>query len=392
MARRMTRCARVALVGVLVLAVHASPVSTQQAIRTQAEESGFKEYTRHENMMAYLRALQATTPEMKLSSYGRTWAGRELPYVIFSRPLVAQPWEAMASGKPIVLFQANVHGGERTQRESLMILMRELATPGSEANAWLDHLVLIIAPQVNPDGFEAQPNATRGNQWGIDLNRDYIKLEQPEIANLVTNLYHKWYPHLIIDGHNGGARPYNINYITTANASVDPALIAMCEKEIFPLVGRRNEEQGLKAFYYPGGNAEFWNGAPHYPRIAMTYVVHELARDHLRVARADHGNRRQVRPDQLQGRARIRRQELGEGPGHRSQSEAGHDRDGIEAGARGDGRHATSRPRLHRELRDSRSEESRAVHHHSEREAPHQAGDPQIASAAVGLCAATRCA
>jgi hypothetical protein len=256
----------------LVLGVHAAPVSTQQAIRTQAEESGFKEYTRHANMMAYLRALQATTPEMKLSTYGQTWSGRELPYVIFSRPLVAQPWEAMASGKPIVLFQANVHGGERTQRESLMILMRELATPGTPANAWLDHIVLLIAPQVNPDGFEAQPGPTRGNQWGIDLNRDYIKLEQPEISNLVTNLYHKWYPHLIIDGHNGGARPYNINYITTANASVDPALIAMCEKEIFPLVKQRNEDQGLKTFYYPGGNAEYWNGAPHYPRIAMTYA------------------------------------------------------------------------------------------------------------------------
>ena len=271
--RAAAAAGRVWILGLVIIALNgAVPASTQQALRTQAEESGFKEYTRHANMMTYLRALQATTPEMKLSSYGETWSGRELPYVIFSRPLVAQPWEAMASGKPIVLFQANVHGGERTQRESLMILMRELATPGSEVNAYLDHIVLIIAPQVNPDGFEAQPNATRGNQWGIDLNRDYIKLEQPEIANLVTNLYQKWYPHLIIDGHNGGARPYNINYITTANASVDPALIAMCEKEIFPLVGRRNEEQGLKAFYYPGGNAEYWNGAPHYPRIAMTYA------------------------------------------------------------------------------------------------------------------------
>ena len=47
----------------------------------------------------------------------------------------------------------------------------------------------------------------------------------------------------------------------------------MCEKEIFPLVGRRNEEQGLKAFYYPGGNAEFWQGVPAYPRIGMTYAT-----------------------------------------------------------------------------------------------------------------------
>jgi murein tripeptide amidase MpaA len=166
----MRRTARVAFVGLFVLAVHgAAPVATQQALRTQAEESGFKEYTSYENMLAYLRALQATTPEMKLSTYGETWSNRELPYAIFSRPMISQPWEAMASGKPIVLFQANVHGGERTQRESLMILMRELATPGSQVNAYLDHIVLLIVPQVNPDGFSAQPNATRGNAWGIDL-------------------------------------------------------------------------------------------------------------------------------------------------------------------------------------------------------------------------------
>ncbi len=264
---------RVCVAVLAIVAGLAAPVHTQQQLRTQAEESNWTAYTRHENMLAYMRALQATTRDMRTTSYGRSHEGRDLPLAIFARPMVTQPWEAMASGKPIIMFQTNVHGGERTQRESILQLMRELVTPGTEPNKALDHVILLIAPQINPDGFEASQNGQRGNAWGIDLNRDYIKLEQPEIANVVTNVYHQWYPHLIIDGHNGGARPYNINYVTTANASVDQALVTIANNEIFQHVRTRNEEAGLKAFFYPGGNAEFWQGVPAYPRIGMTYAT-----------------------------------------------------------------------------------------------------------------------
>jgi len=261
-------------VGALLLAVALTgTVHSQQNLRTQAEESNWTAYTRHDNMMTYMRALQATTRDMRTTSYGTSREGRDLPLAIFARPMVTTPAEALISGKPILMFQTNVHGGERTQRESILQLMRELVTPGTDPNKALDHVILLIAPQINPDGFEASQNGQRGNAWGIDLNRDYIKLEQPEIANVVQHVYHQWYPHLIIDGHNGGARPYNMNYVTTSNASVDQALMDICNNDIFQHVRVRNEEAGLKAFWYPGGNAEFWQGVPHYPRIGMTYAA-----------------------------------------------------------------------------------------------------------------------
>lgn len=264
---------RVWVGGLLLIVALTTPIRGQQQLRTQAEESNWTAYTGHDSMIDYMSALQATTREMRTMSYGRSREGRILPLAVFARPMVHTPQEALISGKPIILFQTNVHGGERTQRESILQLMRELVTPGTEPNKALDHIVLLIAPQINPDGFETGTNGQRGNLWGIDLNRDYIKLEQPEIANVVTNVYHQWYPHMIIDGHNGGARPYNINYVTTANASVDQALMDLSNNEIFQHVRRRNEEAGLKAFFYPGGNAEFWQGVPHYPRIGMTYAT-----------------------------------------------------------------------------------------------------------------------
>lgn len=241
------------------------------AIRTQAEESGFKEYTSYDNMMRYLQAVQARSLEMRLGTYGVTHDGRELPYAVFSRPTVTQPWEAWTLGKPIIVLAANVHGGERTLRESVLLYIRELADRSSEANKLLDDLVIIVVPQINPDGFSAQPNPTRGNTWGIDLNRDYMKLEQPETASYVQNIILKWAPHLFIDGHNGGAFPYNLNYQCASHNAPDPRITETCDKEIFPAVNKRLEAAGFKAWYYQRGTATEWHVGGSEPRIGRNY-------------------------------------------------------------------------------------------------------------------------
>jgi hypothetical protein len=103
---------------VLLVVALATPVHTQQDLRTQAEESNWTAYTRHDNMISYMRALQATTREMRTMSYGKSREGRDLPLAVFARPMVHTPQEALISGKPILMFQTNVHGGERTQRAS----------------------------------------------------------------------------------------------------------------------------------------------------------------------------------------------------------------------------------------------------------------------------------
>jgi dipeptidyl-peptidase 4 len=265
--RHAAVCALLAISMPLALRAQ-QPVS---AIRTQAEESGFKEYTTYDNMMRYLQAVQARSLEMRLGTYGATHDERELPYAIFSRPAVTQPWEAWTLGKPIVVLAAGVHGGERTLRESVLLYVRELADRSSEANRLLDDLVIIVVPQINPDGFSAQPNPTRGNTWGIDLNRDYMKLEQPEIAGYVQNIILKWAPHLFIDGHNGGSFPYNLNYQCASHNAPDPRITETCDKEIFPAINRRLEAEGFKSWYYQRGNATQWNVGGSEPRIGRNY-------------------------------------------------------------------------------------------------------------------------
>jgi hypothetical protein len=240
--------------------------------RTPAELSGFQSTTSHLEMWEYLRALRTASTDMRLGSYGESWEGRELPYAVFSKPLVSEPWEAWALGRPIVLLAANVHGGERTFREGLLILMRDFATPGTAANALLDKVTVLVAPQINPDGYEAGGGrGQRGNAWGIDLNRDYVKLEQPALANYVTNLIGEWRPHMFVDSHNGGSRPYNLCYQCSSHFDPAQGLTLVCDQEIFPAINARLESEGFRAWYYTGGNEESWQTGGFQARIGRNY-------------------------------------------------------------------------------------------------------------------------
>ncbi|MCP4723735.1 MAG: hypothetical protein GY863_01800 [bacterium] len=242
-----------------------------QVIRTASEESGFQRYTSHVEMMDYLQKIQASTTDMKLGIYGKTIEGREIPYAVFSRPSITQPWEAMVSGKPVAMVAANIHGGERTLRESNLLLIRELATRGTEANRLLDDLVIIMVPSINPDGFEAKPRSTRGNSQGVDMNRDYMKLEQPALTQYIQNVMNTWHPHIFIDAHNGGSYPYNVCYQGPSHAAPDQRITALADHELFPFIDQKMEQSGYRSFYYSGGNARGWRGGGFDPRIGRNY-------------------------------------------------------------------------------------------------------------------------
>lgn len=239
--------------------------------QTQGELSGFEDTTNHLEMWQYLEALRGVSMDMRLGSYGKSWEGRDLAYAVFSRPLVSEPWEAWALGRPVVLLAANVHGGERTFREGLLILMRDLATPGTAANDLLDRVTVVVAPQINPDGFEASERGTRGNAWGIDMNRDYVKLEQPSLANYVTNLMGAWRPHMFVDAHNGGSRPYNLCYQCPSHFDPAQELTLVCDQEVFPAINDKLAAEGLRAWYYSGGDEESWRVGGSQARIGRNY-------------------------------------------------------------------------------------------------------------------------
>ena len=259
-------------IGVCIFLVMVLPVlATAQELRTASEQADFEAYTSYEEMMEYLQAVQAGSTEMLLGSYGTTLEGLESPYMVFSRPLITKPTEAHASGKPVILVAANIHGNERTIREGVLILVRQLATPDTEMNKLLDDLVIVVVPSINPDGYVRN---SRGNALGLDLNRDYVKLEQPTLQNFVQNIIQPWTPHVFLEGHNGGAYPYNVTYQGPTWAGSDQRLTDICDQELLPFVKKELEANGYKGWYYGSARGDYkvWNAAPFTPRFSYNYA------------------------------------------------------------------------------------------------------------------------
>jgi len=263
------RTLRASLATAVLTGALVAPLAAQMP-QTSFETNGGTEYTPHTEMWAYLQDVASQTTVMYLSSYGQSFEGRELPYAVFSKPRVSTPQEAWSLNRPILFFNANVHGGERTLRESLLVLARELATEGTEPNQLLEEVVIVMAPQINPDGFEAEPRSTRGNSWGIDMNRDWVKREQAALR-AYGELGNEWAPHLLVDGHNGGSFPYHITYQCTSHPGADVRLTDWCDFGIFPAIDERVEAAGYKSWYYTGGNQTEWRGGGSQVRIGRNY-------------------------------------------------------------------------------------------------------------------------
>lgn len=202
---------------------------------TRAERTNFLETSHHEDVLIFIDSLKTLGAKITTGSIGKTIEGRELPYVIASRPLVSTPEQARALNRPIAYIQANIHGGEVEGKEAMLAMLRDLLF--DKKKNVLDSIVLIVQPIYNADGndkFAAQAQnrgaqngpelvGTRQNASRWNLNRDYIGADAPETKGSIAML-NKWNPDLFMDLHttDGSIHGYALTYSPSlAPASVN---------------------------------------------------------------------------------------------------------------------------------------------------------------------------
>ena len=166
----------------------AAPLSAQTTI---PERTGFQQTSSHADVLAFLDSLQRVGAGLRVGTLGFSPEGRRIPYVIASRPMVDAPGDAHRSGKPILYVQGNIHSGEVEGKEAVQMILRDL-TVGA-LRSLLDSVVLIMVPIYNADGNDKFGPGERNrpgqngppiiglstNGQGLNLNRDYVKLEAP---------------------------------------------------------------------------------------------------------------------------------------------------------------------------------------------------------------------
>jgi hypothetical protein len=201
--------------------------------RTRAERTDYRQTPDYDETMRFCRQLEAGSRWIKVTSFGVSGQGRDLPLVIVSSDRAFTPEAARGTGKTIVLVQNGIHAGEIEGKDACLALMRDLAVLHKRTDL-LDHAILLVIPILSVDAHERHGRYNRINQngpeemgWrfspvGLNLNRDYIKVETPEMRALIGNVFTKWWPHLLVDDHttDGSDWRYDITYGLNHGAGV----------------------------------------------------------------------------------------------------------------------------------------------------------------------------
>ncbi len=286
----------VLLLGPMLHGARATSQEIPEELRTVAERSGYKATATHEQVIALCNALATRSDRIVRAKLGLTVESREIPLLIVADPPIASPQEAQESGKLVSLAYVNIHAGEVCGKEALLMLAREAALAG-ETPEWLQDTVVLLVPIYNADGNERfattnrpgqrGPEAGMGqrpNAQGLDLNRDWVKMEAPETRAMVRALI-EWDPDVVIDTHttNGSRHRYTMTYAGPKHPAGDPEMLRYVRETFLPEVGRRVEAStGYRSFPYGNFTRDrsAWTTYPPLPRYSTNY---QGVRGHLSI-------------------------------------------------------------------------------------------------------------
>lgn len=287
----------------LIMVVSTTASAQQPDLRTRAEITNYEETSSYADVQRVITGLVSSSPLVYTESFGKTEEGRDLPLMVISDPKVTTPEAARKLGRPLVFVQANIHAGEVEGKEAVLMLARRLVS--GDLKPLTTQLVILIAPDYNADGNEkvnvqnrtAQNGpvagvGTRENGKGLDLNRDYMKLDSQEARSLV-GLMNKWDPHVLVDLHttNGSYHANHLTYSPILNPNADARLTEFTRAKLLaPIREAMLKNHKWRTYYYgnfapeDGGGRESsrvdpanpgnvtWRTFDHRPRFGNNYA------------------------------------------------------------------------------------------------------------------------
>ncbi len=197
--------------------------------------------------------LDAASDLIRIELFGTSPEGRPIYAVIASKD-----GAAFDPSKPVLLAQAGIHPGEIDGKDAGMMLLRDIAFNGKDD--LLDRVNLILIPILSVDGHERASAYSRPNQRGPrvqgwrntatnqNLNRDYLKLDQPEMR-AVRGLILKYRPDLYVDIHvtDGMDYQYDVTYGYNGENGIysrSPATAQWLDSAFKPAMNAALEAQG----------------------------------------------------------------------------------------------------------------------------------------------------
>jgi hypothetical protein len=198
----------------------------------------------HDKLVAYMKALAASSDRITLEERGKTFEGRPLVLLTITSPDNHARLEEIrkrhidatndasidVSNDPIVVYQGfSIHGNEPSGTNAALAAAYYLAASTTgDTQSLLKNTVILFDPCMNPDGVQrfaywANVNKSenlnpdpydreftevwprgRTNHYWFDMNRDWLPVQLPESRARIET-FHKWLPNILTDHHEMGS-------------------------------------------------------------------------------------------------------------------------------------------------------------------------------------------
>ena len=279
---------------IILAAACCSAFSQKGDMLTWFEKSGGKETPRYEQTIAYCRKLATLSHKVHFMSFGKSPQGRDLPLLIVDKDGLTDPQKIRSAGRMIVMLQACIHPGESEGKDAGMMLIRDMVSgrPATHTGDYvlrnsatglpslLNGVSLLFIPIFNVDGHERFGPYNRINQNGpkemgwrvnadnLNLNRDYLKAETPEMQAWLK-LFNQWLPDFFIDSHttDGADYQYVVTYQIEISGGMDEGLTKWVKDDFIPDLEGRMAGNGFPMIPYV--NFRSW----HDPHSGLTSNV-----------------------------------------------------------------------------------------------------------------------
>jgi hypothetical protein len=231
----------------LLLFIVAGEVSGQPKFQTTAEKSDYKSTSDYNDVKVFIDQLKGLSPFIRTESIATSSEGREVPLLIIGNPIPETPDGIHKDKRIVVYIQADIHAGEVEGKEAALMYIRDLLS--QKKPEVLKNVILLVCPLFNPDGNEKINPLNRTYQNGpvngvgvryngqfLDLNRDAMKAESPEVQGVLTNVFNKWDPAVFMDCHttDGSFHVEPTTFTWMVNPNGDNSLISYMRDKMMP--------------------------------------------------------------------------------------------------------------------------------------------------------------
>ena len=222
------------------------------------EMSNGIETATYNQTLEFCEKISKLSPKIKYQSIGKSSQGYKIPMLIIDNDRYFTLKKVRKSGKVVLLIQANVHAGETDGNDAGMLLLKDMVLN----NSFPKNITILFLPVVNPDGLNRFSAHNRINQNGpakmgwrtnaqnLNLNRDFVKTETPEIQAWLK-LFNSWKPDFTIDVHvtDGADYQYVLTYIVETMGNMNEIQTQWLEKYIED-TRKKVHNQGIPTFPY----------------------------------------------------------------------------------------------------------------------------------------------